>query len=237
MGSDTQAQDPAPVALITGGSSGIGAATARLLLGRGHRVTVTGRDVGRLDRFAAELGRPASLRTCPGDTADFAAVRSAVEATVKEFGRLDAVVASAGVSSFDNLADGDPARWREMILTNVLGPALLVRAALPALRETRGRFVLVGGIAGFSHSAGSLYGVTKWAQTALAENTRLMAARDGVGVTLVAPGRVRTPFWDPVGPFPEGPALTAEEVAGSIVQALDRPGNVDVGTVILRPAE
>jgi NADP-dependent 3-hydroxy acid dehydrogenase YdfG len=237
VGSDTQDNDHGLVGLITGGSSGIGAATARRLLELGHLVTVTGRDTQRLDTFAEELDHPAGLRTSPGDTTDFAAVQSAVDATVKEFGRLDTVVASAGVSSFDNVADGDPERWREMVLTNVLGPALLVKAALPALRETRGRIIIVGGIAGFSYSPGNLYGATKWAQTALAENIRLMATRDGVGVTLVAPGRVKTPFWDPVGPFPEGPALTADEVAQSIVQALGQPKNVDINTVVLRPAQ
>ncbi|MCX5209024.1 SDR family oxidoreductase [Kitasatospora sp. NBC_00240] len=224
-----------PVTLITGGGSGIGAATARQLLDLGHRVTVTGRDQGRLERFAEELGRPASLLALTGDAADHDAVEAAVEATVKEFGRLDAVVANAGVATHDTLADGDPAGWREMVLTNVLGPALLIRAALPALLASRGRIVLVGSVAGFVHTPGNIYGATKWAVTGLAENTRRMVTADGVGVTLIAPGRVETPFWDGTGGLPEGLLLTADQIAGSIVWALGQPAGVDVNNVIIRP--
>jgi NADP-dependent 3-hydroxy acid dehydrogenase YdfG len=224
-----------PVTLITGGSTGIGAATARQLLDHGHRVTVTGRDRNRLSRFSQELGEPAGLLTLAGDASDYDAVHSAVESTVKEFGRLDTVVANAGFATHDTLADGDPAGWREMVLTNVLGPALLVRAALPSLKETHGRIVFVGSVAGFVHTPGNIYGATKWAVTGLAENTRRMVTGDGVGVTLIAPGRVETPFWDGVGGLPDGILLTADQIADSIVWAIRQPSGVDINNVIIRP--
>ncbi|GAB2946027.1 SDR family oxidoreductase [Micromonospora polyrhachis] len=224
-----------PVTLITGGSSGIGAATARKLLDQGHRVAVTGRDQGRLDRFAESLDRPADLLTFAGDAADYDAVASAVEATVKKFGRLDTAVANAGFATHDDVATGDPAGWREMVLTNVLGPALLIRAALPALKETRGRIILVGSVAGFIHTPGNIYGATKWAVTGLAENTRRMVTGDGVGVTLIAPGRVETPFWDGLGSLPDGALLTAEHLADSITWAINQPSGVDVNTMVVRP--
>lgn len=226
----------APVTLITGGGSGIGAATARRLLDRGHRVTITGRSQDRLNRFAKTLGEPDELLIRAGDAADHVAVAAAVDATVEEFGRLDNVVANAGYATFDTLADGDPAGWRGMVLTNVLGPALLVRLALPALRETRGRIVLVGSVAGYVYAPGNIYGVTKWAVRGLAENTRLMVTGDGVGVTLIAPGRVETPFWDnPGGSRPDGHLLTADQIADSIVWAIGQPPGVDVNTVVVRP--
>lgn len=227
-----------PVTLITGGSSGIGAAAARQLWDLGHRVAVTGRDRDRLDRFAKDLGRPADLLTLAGDAADYDAVRSAVEATVTTFGRLDAVVANAGFATHDGLADGDPAGWREMVLTNVLGPALLIRAALPALKGSRGRIVLVGSIAGLMHTPGNLYGATKWAVTGLAENTRLLVTGDGIGVTLISPGAVETNFFDPIGGPPDdrpGGYLTADQLAASIVWAISQPPGVDVNTVTVRP--
>jgi NADP-dependent 3-hydroxy acid dehydrogenase YdfG len=226
--------DP-PVTLITGGASGIGAATARRLLDKGHRVTVTGRDRQRLGRFAQERGDPAGLLPLAGDAANDQAVRAAVEATIDKFGQLDTVVANAGFATHDSLADGDPGRWREMVLTNVLGPALLIRAALPALRQTRGRIVLIGSVAGFVHTPGNIYGVTKWAVTGLAENTRQLVTGDGIGVTLIAPGRVATPFWDPGGGPPEGGLLTADQIADAIVWAISQPSGVDVNTVIVRP--
>lgn len=224
-----------PVALITGGSSGIGAAAARQLLDHGHRVAVTGRRADRLERLADELGRPAELVTIVADAADPDAMSAAVEQTVGEFGRLDTAVANAGVASHDGLADGDPALWREMVLTNVLGPGLLVRFALPHLKPTRGRIVFIGSVAGHVGIAANIYGATKWAVTALAENTRLMCAEDHVGVTLISPGRVDSDFWAPVGGPPAGDLLSSDQLAGLLVWAVLQPRGVDVNTVIVRP--
>ncbi|MDX3691617.1 SDR family NAD(P)-dependent oxidoreductase [Streptomyces europaeiscabiei] len=225
----------APVALITGGGTGIGAAVARQLLGHGHRVAVTGRRAERLRAFAAELGDPEGLLTIPGNAAEYADVQAAVDATLKEFGRIDTVLANAGFATHDTVAEGDPAGWTEMVLTNVLGPALLIRAAIDALKETRGRIMLVGSVAGFIHGPGNIYGATKWAVTGLAENTRRQVTEWGVGVTLIAPGRVETPFWDNYGSLPPGHLLTADQIADSVVWAIRQPAGVDVNTVVVRP--
>ncbi|MDT0401875.1 MULTISPECIES: SDR family oxidoreductase [Streptomyces] len=224
-----------PVALITGGGSGIGAAVARRLLDAGWRVTVTGRGEERLRRFAKELGEPGELLTLAGNTAEYDDVTTAVERTLAEFGRLDTVVANAGFATGDSVAEGDPAGWTDMVLTNVLGPALLIRASIDALKETRGRIVLVGSVAGFVPTPGNLYGATKYAVTGLAENTRRQVTDWGVGVTLIAPGRVETPFWDSLGSLPPGHLLTADQIADSIVWALGQPAGVDVNTVVVRP--
>lgn len=224
------------VCLITGGSSGIGAAMAQRLLALGHKVAVTGRDEGRLDRLAQELGQPDGLLTVVADAADPEATASAVEKTVAVLGPLDTVVANAGFASHDGLADGDPAAWREMILTNVLGPALLVRMSLAHLKATRGRIVFVGSVAGHVALAANIYGATKWAVSGMAENTRLMCASDGIGVTLVSPGRVDSDFWAPVGGAPDGPILTADQLAASIVWAICQPPGVDVNTLVVRPS-
>ncbi|MCX5040499.1 SDR family oxidoreductase [Streptomyces coelicoflavus] len=224
-----------PVTLITGGGSGIGAAVARRLLDAGQRVAVTGRGEARLRAFAEELGDPENLLTIRGSAAEHAQVADAVEATLKEFGRLDTVVANAGFATHDSVAEGDPAGWSEMVLTNVLGPALLIRASIDALKETRGRIVLVGSVAGFVNTPGNLYGATKWAVTGLAENTRREVTQWGVGVTLVAPGRVETPFWEATGGLPPGELLTADQIADSVVWAMTQPAGVDVNTVVVRP--
>jgi NADP-dependent 3-hydroxy acid dehydrogenase YdfG len=224
-----------PVALITGGGSGIGAATARQLLAQGHRVTVTGRGKQRLDEFAASVGTPAELLTIPGDAADYDAVVAAVESTVERFGRLSAVVAGAGYATFDDIATGDPAGWRDMVLTNVLGPALLIRASLTALKETRGRIVLVGSVAGVVYSPGNIYGATKWAVTGLAENTRRLVTDDGVGVTLINPGATVTNFFDAGGGPPDRAMMSADQIANAIVFAINQPYGVDVNTMTIRP--
>ncbi|MFJ2166107.1 SDR family oxidoreductase [Streptomyces griseofuscus] len=224
-----------PVALITGGGSGIGAAVARQLLAAGHRVTLTGRTERRLRDFAEGLGDPEELTTVVGDAASYDDIRHAVDRTRTAYGRLDTVVANAGFATHDSVAEGDPAGWSEMVLTNVLGPALLIRASVDALKETRGRIVLVGSVAGFVNTPGNLYGATKWAVTGLAENTRRQVTEFGVGVTLIAPGRVETPFWDDYGSLPPGPLLTADQIADSVVWAIRQPAGVDVNTVVVRP--
>ncbi|MET9155175.1 SDR family oxidoreductase [Streptomyces griseoflavus] len=227
--------DDTRVTLITGGGSGIGAAVARRLLDQGQRVVVTGRGEERLRGFAKELGEPEGLLTVRGDAAVYDDVRSAVDTALTEFGRLDTVVANAGFATHDSVAEGDPAGWTRMVLTNVLGPALLIRAAVEALKETRGRIVLVGSVAGFVPTPGNLYGATKYAVTGLAENTRRQVTEWGVGVTLIAPGRVETPFWDAYGGLPPGHLLTAGQIADSIVWAMAQPAGVDVSTVVVRP--
>ncbi|KAB1149795.1 SDR family NAD(P)-dependent oxidoreductase [Streptomyces luteolifulvus] len=185
--------------------------------------------------FAEELGEPEGLLTLVGNASDYDDVRSAVNRTLKEYGRLDTVVANAGFATHDSVADGEPAGWTEMVLTNVLGPALLIRASVDALKESRGRIVLVGSVAGFVPTPGNLYGATKWAVTGLAENTRRQVTEWGIGVTLIAPGRVETPFWDSSGGLPPGRLLTADQIADSVVWAVRRPAGVDVNTVVVRP--
>ncbi|WP_269858141.1 SDR family oxidoreductase [Streptomyces sp. RPT161] len=225
-----------PVTLITGGSSGIGAATARALLKQDHRVAITGRDADKLAAFAASAGAGERLLTITGDTSHAHDVASAVRRVVDVWGRLDNVIANAGFSLPGNLESHDPEDMRAMVLTNVLGPALLVRETLPHLRESKGRIVIIGSVAGVRNTPGNLYSVTKWAAHALAENTRLLVGKDGVGVTVVAPGVVDTPFWDERGGTPEAaPAMTAEQIADTIVFAVNQPTGVDINHITLRP--
>ncbi|MFC8672666.1 SDR family oxidoreductase [Streptomyces griseorubiginosus] len=219
--------------LITGGTSGIGAHTARLLLDRGHRVAVTGRDEGKLKAFLDEAGQPDRLLGLVADAADWQATEAAVTRTVEHFGALDAAVANAGFMSGDSIGAGDPTSWAPMVLTNVLGPALLAHATLPHLEATGGRLVLIGSVAGLKNSPANLYSATKWATTGLAENLRLHATTRGIGVTLVNPGMIDTPFWQGAGvpPF----ALPPQPIAEAICFALDQPTGVDLNTLTVRP--
>jgi NADP-dependent 3-hydroxy acid dehydrogenase YdfG len=225
-----------PVTVVTGGSSGIGAATARALLKQGHRVAVTGRDAQRLAAFAASAGAGEQLLTIAGDAGDTGDVAAAVRQVVDTWGRLDTVIANAGFSLPGTLEDHDPEAMRSMVLTNVLGPALLVRETLPYLRESKGRIVVVGSVAGIRNTPGNMYSVTKWAVHALAENVRLLVAKDHVGVTLVAPGVVDSPFWDERGGTPQAsPALTVEQIANAILFAVNQPEGVDISQLVVRP--
>jgi NADP-dependent 3-hydroxy acid dehydrogenase YdfG len=224
-----------PVTLITGGSSGIGAATARALLEKGHRVAITGRDADRLAAFATTAGAGERLLTISGDAGDESHVAAAVRQVAGLWGRLDTVIANAGFSLPGTLEDHDPPAMRAMVLTNILGPALLVREALPHLRKSNGRIVIVGSVAGTRNTPGNLYSVTKWAAHALAENVRLLVTKDHVRVTLVAPGVVDTAFWDERGGSPAAPALTAEQIAETILYAVNQPEGLDINHLVVRP--
>ena len=224
------------VTLITGGSTGIGAATARALLKQGHRVAVTGRDVGKLAAFATTAGAGERLLTITGDAGEADDVAAAVRHVLDTWGHLDNVIANAGFSLPGNLETHAPEDMRAMILTNVLGPALLIQETVPHLRTSKGRIVIIGSVAGVRHTPGNLYSVTKWAAHALAENTRLLVGQDGVGVTVVAPGIVDTPFWHGRGGTPEAAAtMTAEQIADTIVFAINQPAGVDINHITVRP--
>ncbi|MFG2961315.1 SDR family oxidoreductase [Streptomyces sp. NPDC048291] len=219
--------------LITGATSGIGAHTARLLLDRGHRVAVTGRDESKLKTFLDEAGHPDRLLGLVADASDWQATESVVTRTVEHFGALDAAVANAGFMSGDSIGAGNPTSWTPMVLTNVLGPALLAHAALPHLEATGGRLVLIGSVAGLKNSPANLYSATKWATTGLAENLRLHATTRGIGVTLVNPGMIDTPFWQ--GASVPAFALPPQPIAEAICFALGQPAGVDLNTLTVRP--
>ena len=219
------------VFFITGGASGIGAATARRALAAGHRVFAIGRDTERLKRFLDESGGTGRLAGRVADATDWNDTQAAVHDALERFGRLDVAFANAGLGAAGDLATGDPGRWREMILTNVYGVALTIKACLPPLIETRGRLILAGSVVGRKVVPGSLYAATKAAVMELGESVRQQVRGTGVGVTVIVPGRVDTPFW----PTPIEGGLSADDVAAAVLWAVEQPERVDVNEILVRP--
>jgi NADP-dependent 3-hydroxy acid dehydrogenase YdfG len=119
-----------------------------------------------------------------------------------------------------------------MVLTNVYGAALTFRAAIPALKETRGHLLITGSVAGRRAIAGSLYSATKHAAHAMAENARLELDGTGIRVTVIAPGMVDTPFFAQV---PLDDPLHSDDIARAVVYALEQPAHVDVNEIVIRP--
>ncbi len=119
-----------------------------------------------------------------------------------------------------------------MVLTNVYGAALTIRATLPALKESRGHLLLTGSVAGRRAIPGSLYSATKFAVHAMAENVRLELDGTGVRVTVIAPGMVDTPFFEKV---PLDAPLQPDDIARAVMYALSQPPHVDVNEVLVRP--
>mgnify|MGYP002780575753 CR=1 FL=1 len=181
-----------PVALITGASAGIGLALARRYAARGHRLALLARRVDRLEALAGELGTDRA-KAFPCDVAKGSDVEEAVRAARDAFGRIDVVIANAGIAVSGLVERLEEEAIRRQLETNVFGVVRTVRAALPALKETRGRIGIVGSVNGFlATAAWSPYVMSKYAVRGFAECLRQELRPYGVSVTHLAPGFVES---------------------------------------------
>jgi NADP-dependent 3-hydroxy acid dehydrogenase YdfG len=222
--------DDSKVFLITGASTGIGAATARMAADAGYRVVLSARSADKLEALASEIGDDRALAV-PADVGVWEDNERLAATALERFGRIDVVFANAGFGAERSFLGDSPEHWREMVLTNVLGVAYTIRATLEAVRERSGHVVLTSSAAGRRSIRGSLYSATKHAVTAMGESLRQELNGTGARVTLIEPGMVDTPFFDNPG---EG-RLRAEDVAEVVMFAVGRPQHVDVNEVLLRP--
>jgi NADP-dependent 3-hydroxy acid dehydrogenase YdfG len=225
------------VLLITGASSGIGAATARLAADR-YRLVLAARRRETLEELAAELGGPGAAIAVECDVAEWDQVEALAARALAEFGRIDAVFANAGFGSTRGFLDEESVEhWRSMVLTNVLGPVLTIRATLPHLLERGdGHYVITSSVAGRRVLPGSLYSATKFAATAigeaLREELRKVRQNERIKVTLVEPGITDTEFFDEK---PAEWALRDEDIAREVLHALTAPAHVEINEILIRP--
>jgi NADP-dependent 3-hydroxy acid dehydrogenase YdfG len=220
-----------PVFLITGASSGIGAATARHAAREGYRLVLAARSEDKLAALAQELGGDERAIALRCDVTSWEDQERIVARALDSYGRLDVAFANAGFGAGRGFLESTPDHWRAMVLTNVYGAALTIRAALPAVRETRGHFLLTGSVAGRRALPGSLYSCTKWAVTAMGEALRQEVDGSGIRVTLIEPGMVDTPFFDN---RPQN-ALEPDDIARAVMFAVGQPPHVDVNEILVRP--
>jgi NADP-dependent 3-hydroxy acid dehydrogenase YdfG len=221
------------VFLITGASSGIGEATARRAVEAGYSVVLGARSVDKLEELADELGGEAKAIAVRCDVTEWADQEALVRAALDRYGRLDVALANAGFGAKRGFLEETPEFWKSMVLTNVYGAALTIRATLPALKESNGHLLLTGSVAGRRALSGSLYSATKWAVTAMGEAARLELNGTGVRVTLIEPGSVDTPFFD----NPPAGALEPDDIARAILYAVSQPPHVDVNEMLVRPTQ
>ena len=221
-----------PVFLITGASTGIGAATARAAAQAGHRVVLAARSEDKLRALADELGGDERAIAVRCDVMEWADNEALVARAMEAFGRVDVVFANAGFGAKRGWLEETPEHWRDMVLTNVLGAAYTARAAIPALKDSRGHLLLTSSVAGRRALPGSLYSATKHAVTAMGEALRSDLNDTGVRVTLIEPGMVDTPFFEQK---PDMEALHAEDIANAVMYAVSQPPHVDVNEILIRP--
>jgi len=225
------------VLLITGASSGIGAATARRAAEEGYRLALGARREDRLRALAGELGGAQRALGVRCDVSDWEDNQALVRAALDAFGQIDAVFANAGFGATRGFLEESVEHWRSMVLTNVLGTALTIRATLPHLLDRGiGHYLITSSVAGRRALPGSLYSATKWATTAIGEalraELRQMHDNSGIRVTLIEPGMTDTEFFDQ---RPQN-ALADDDLARAAMYALSQPEGVDVNEILIRPS-
>lgn len=231
----------ARVVIVVGASSGIGRATAHRLASDGAHLVLLARSEQPLAETAEECTTKgaASVRVFSVDIQHADDVEAAVQSTITQHGRVDAVIHSAGVVAYGDFVDVPAAVFNQVLTTNVLGAANVARSSLSAMRQQRhGQLVVIGSVIGdIAVPKMSAYVVSKWALRALTRELQL-ENRDlpDVHVTLVAPGSVDTPIYLQAGNYagrigrPPPPVVSPERVALKVVDNLDHPRRrVDVG--------
>lgn len=219
-----------PVMLITGASTGIGAAVARLAAERGFKLALLARSEDRLDALKAEL--PGEVLVVTADVSSHEHLKTAVAAVNEKFGRIDVVVANAGVGGAPGGFTGaDPESWKNLLMTNVYGLALTLQCTAPALKASKGHVVITSSAAGRRSISGSMYAASKWAVSGIGHGFRKEINEHGVRVTLIEPGFVNTPFLDE----PKDGNLEPDDVARAVLYAVEQPSRVEVHELMLMP--
>jgi len=241
------------VALVTGASSGIGAATAAVLAGRGAAVALAARRRDRLEELAAGIrsqGGTALVLEC--DITDQEQASATVERTATQLGRLDTLVNNAGVMLLGPAAGAPLAEWQQMVELNILGLLYCAHAALPHLRRAAADgprqvadMVNISSVAGrFARNGNGVYALTKFGVGAFSESLRQELAGQYVRVSLVEPGATATELASHNRPevlesirSQFGQRMEAEDIADAIGYIVTRPRHVAVNEMLIRPTE
>ncbi len=246
MTTPQQADLQGKVALITGASSGIGAALARALAGRGAQVALAARRTERVHDLANEIGQNGGQALAiTADVRDEDSVKAMVQATVDRFGGIDILIPNAGLGYRASIVESDTQRWKTMLDTNVFGVLLTLKYAIPhVVARGRGDVFLLSSVAGrVVATGGAGYSATKFAVNAIGEALRQEVSRKGVRVTLLEPGVVVTEFQQ-VADYPPGiieswlgehPPIQPEDIAQAVLAVLALPPHVVVNELLIRP--
>ena len=217
--------------LITGGSSGIGAACAKAAVAAGHRVALAARSIGKLQELAEDLGSENAV-AIECDVTDPNRQGQMFEQAIEAFGGLDVVFANAGLGATAvGTENGDIENFQEMILVNNFAVTVTCKLAIPHLRRSKGNLVLIGSQAGHVALSGSVYSATKWFIRGYAKNLSNELGPHGVRVTSIDPGMVETPFFE----RPQPDALRTEDIARAFLNIIELPPHARIAEIEINP--
>jgi NAD(P)-dependent dehydrogenase (short-subunit alcohol dehydrogenase family) len=229
------------VAVVTGGSRGIGLSVARRLVAEGVKVAVTGKSEAHLNaaRPSIEGAGPGSVETLQADVRFYDQVQRSIAATVARFGGLDILINNAGVGIFTNVADMTPQQWAEVIDTNLTGVFYACQSAIPEMRRRGGGFIInISSLAGKNaFPSAAAYCASKSGLNAFSEALMQEVRYDNIRVSYVMPGSVATGFSG--GDESKGAEwkVSADEVADVVLNLLHHPGRSLPSRVELRPTK
>jgi NADP-dependent 3-hydroxy acid dehydrogenase YdfG len=216
--------------IITGASSGIGAASAKAAAASGWNVVLLARSQDKIEALAKEIGDAALALPC--DVTNRDQLEAAFAKASDQFGQIDAVYANAGMGvATPGVEHGDPQAWEEMIQLNILAVLFAAKLAIPYLRETKGHFLVTGSKAGRDVMKGSVYSATKHFVHGFGENLAEEMREWGGRATVIAPGMVNTDFFDDDLPS----KIQPEDVANAVVYALGQPDTAAVREIYIMP--
>jgi 3-oxoacyl-[acyl-carrier protein] reductase len=228
-------------AVVTGASRGIGRAIAEALAAQGARLVLNSLTPSSLEAAAGALrARGTTLETVPGDVGDEAVAARTIETAISRFGRLDLLVNNAGIGHLGPLEKMEPVEFDRVCRTNFRGAFLLMRAAIPVMRQQGGgTIVTVASLAGVNPVPDrAVYAATKWALIGLSRSVLQEVRRDGIRVLILEPGSTLTEFGhQPAKMAQESKLVRPEDIASILVAALQLPARATVSEIEIRPTD
>jgi NADP-dependent 3-hydroxy acid dehydrogenase YdfG len=221
------------IIVITGASSGIGAATVDKIMKAGHKAVITARSTEKLNKIVQRWGEDRILAVT-ADASKLDEITNVINEAKEKFGRIDVVFANAGMGvSTPGVENGEPDEWKTMLDVNINALLYTAKASLPALKETKGHFIVTSSIAGKIALKGSVYGASKWFAYGFAQNLAIEMAEWQGRCTTICPGMVNTPFFDEAKPD----KLDPDDIADAIVYAISANQRCDVREITLMPTQ
>ena len=224
------------VAFITGGTKGIGLGIAEACLKEGMRVAFTGRNKASAEAAAATLGTSENVLGLESDVRDFESQKAAIQATIDKWGQIDAVIANAGIGHFASIDDITPEQWSETIDVNLTGVFYTTKAAMDALRQSKGYLITIASLAGTNFFAkGSAYNASKFGLVGFTQAVMLDVRQHGIKVSTIMPGSVSTYFNNRVPTDAEAWKIQPEDIGKLTVDLLTMPARSLPSKVEIRP--